>query len=269
MNGLWEQATSLFVSAFDFPGLEWYLILLAIGLGLAFGAVWLLPYRPPLIGKPWLWAVGIISAFLTWTAIAFVQLPLQRWWWDLLDIFWPPLVVNHWLLLSSVPYILLSGIVQEAFKLAPVILYRYRFPGLFDARAGLIAGAVAGAGFGIFEAVWVHNSIFASGWTWAAVETYGFDGLLGFWERFFSVGFHIGVSALAGYGLARGWGWRFYLLAAFIHGLVNYSVILLQRRIFTSLEMEIYIAVIAVILTGVMLWLRWRKETSPEKLGID
>ncbi|MBN1188978.1 MAG: hypothetical protein JXA46_04435 [Dehalococcoidales bacterium] len=261
---LWEQMLTTLKSPFAFVELEWHLILAAVGLGLAFGTVWLAAYRPNLLSRPWLWVVGIISAFLTWTSIAFVQIPLQQWWWEFLDLFWPPLVVNHWLYLSAVPYILLSGIVQEAFKLFPVIVYRQCFMERFTVPAGIIAGAVAGAGFGIFEAVWVHNTIFASGWTWASVESAGFNGLLGFWERFFSIGLHISASALAGYGLAKGWGWQFYLLAALAHGISNYGVILLQRQLLTSFQIEMYIAVIAVVLTGVMLWLRWRRKIEAD-----
>ncbi len=90
-------------------------------------------------------------------------------------------------------------------------------------RLGLAIGALAGAGFGIFEAVWVLNTVFASGWSWTVVETHGLLALFPFWERFFTVAFHIAASALAGYGLARGWAWQFYLIASFCHALVNYS----------------------------------------------
>jgi uncharacterized membrane protein YhfC len=122
---------------------------------------------------------------------------------------------------------------------------------------------VSGAGFGVFEAVWVHNTILASGWTWAAVETGGVLALLGFWERFFSVAFHIAASALAGYGLAKRLGWQFYLIASVLHGLTNYGVILLQAGVLTSIQVEIYIAVLAVAITAVALWLRWRSADGP------
>ena len=96
-----------------------------------------------------------------------------------------------------------------------------------------------------------------AGWRWAAVQAGGVIALAPFWERFFAVAFHIAVSGLAGYGLARGWGWQFYLLAAFLHSLLNYSVVLLQSGLFTMVHVEIYAAVVAVLLTGVVLWLRW------------
>ena len=153
----------------------------------------------------------------------------------------------------------LSGLVQEGSKLVPVVTYWWRKDRSIDPKLGLAIGAVAGLGFGVFEAVWAHNTIFASGWTWEAVQTGGLVALAGFWERFFAVAFHIAASALAGYGLAKGWGWQFYLIAASLHGLLNYSVALLQSGIFTIVHVEIYAAVFAVLVTGSALWLRWRK----------
>jgi hypothetical protein len=255
---LWQAMLSTFNGAFVYHGLTVPRCLLGIGLGLAFGAVWLALYRPPLLRERWLWAVGAVSAFLTWAAIAFVQVPLQTWVGELLQHFWAPLILNHWLLLASVPAILLSGIVQEASKLATVIGFRWwRGEGL-SVRTVVLAGAVAGAGFGIFEAVWVHNSIFASGWTWGLVTSQGYTALLGFWERFFSVGFHIAASTLAAWGLAKGMGWRFYLLAALLHGIVNYGVVLLHRGLLTPTGVEIYIAALAVLATLAALRLRSR-----------
>jgi RsiW-degrading membrane proteinase PrsW (M82 family) len=249
-----------FTSAFNFPGLSWTLILVAIALGLVFGAIWLTSYWPPLIKRPGLWAVGMVSAFLTWTAIAFIQIPLQTWAGQVILHFWDQRTLLQWLLLAGIPQILLSGLVQEGAKLVPIVIYWWRSNWSFVPTFGLIAGAVAGAGFGVFEAVWVHNSIFASGFTWNAVETSGFLALLGYWERFFSIAFHIAVSALAGYGLARGLGWQFYLIASFLHGATNYSVILLQKGLLTAVQVEIYIAVLAAAITAAALWLRWHMD---------
>jgi hypothetical protein len=127
-----------------------------------------------------------------------------------------------------------------------------------EAKTALAIGAIAGAGFGIFEAQWALNTIFGAGWTWGTVELLGFQGLLGFWERFFAVGFHIGATALAAYGLFKGKWWQFYLLAAFLHALLNYGVVLMQGGYFTALQVEIYVAVIALATLGLALWLRWR-----------
>ncbi len=256
-----DQMVHFFTSAFVFPGLGWTSVLIAIALGIAFGAVWLAPYRPPLIAKRGLWGVLAASAILTWTAIAFIQIPLQQWTGLALLHFWDQATLTKWLLLVGIPQILLSGIVQEAAKLVPVIVYWWRSHWVFTAKFGLIAGAVSGAGFGVFEAVWVHNTIFASGWSLATVDTYGAAAFLGFMERFFTVGLHIALSALAGYGLATHRGWQFYLIAAVLHGAANYSVVLLQKGLLTSGQVEVYVAVIAVTLTVIALRIH-RRETD-------
>lgn len=255
-----EQMVAFFLSAFRFPGLGWKPILIAIGLGLAFGVIWLLAYRPPR-NRNFI-IIGIVSALLTWSAIAFVQVPLQTWVGQVLLHFWNQFTLLKWLLLAGIPGILLSGIVQEAAKLVPVIVYWVRHDRNLDAKDGLIAGAIAGAGFGIFEAVWVHNTMFVSGWTWQAVQASGFMALAGFWERFFAVGFHIAASALAGYGLARGKWWQFYLIAAILHGALNYSVVLMQKGLLNSTQIEIYIAVFTVLVSAFVLRLRWRKTDA-------
>jgi RsiW-degrading membrane proteinase PrsW (M82 family) len=257
-----QQVIQFFNSAFNFPGLSWAMIVVAIIIGIAFGALWLTAYWPPMVTQPWLWFMGIVSAFLTWTAIAFIQIPLQRWTGQALLYFLDQKTLVQWLLLAGIPQILLSGLVQEAAKLLPVAFYWWRKHWRFTPKFGLIVGAVSGAGFGVFEAIWVHNTIFASGWTWGAVETSGFPALLGFWERFFSVAFHIAVSALAGYGLVKRLGWQFYLIASFLHGAANYSVLLLQTGLLNSIQTEIYIAALAVAIAAVALWLRWRKNSS-------
>ena len=232
---------------------------LGIGLAVAFGAVWLVGYRPPLFKKLWLWAVLVSSAFLTLAAVSFIQFPLQVWTGQALNHFWSQEVLMRWILLAGISQILLSGLVQEGSKLVPVVVYWWRSGKNIDPKLGLAIGAVAGAGFAIFEAQWAHNLIFASGWTWGAVQTGGFWALAGFWERFFGVAAHIAFSALAGYGLARGWGWQFYLIASVLHGLLNYSVVLLQAGLLTTVHVEIYVAVLAVLVTAWALWLRWRK----------
>jgi hypothetical protein len=233
-----------------------------ISLAVIFGAIWLVGYWPPLFKKYWLWAVLVSSAVLSLAAVSFIQIPLQVWVGQALNHFWSQEILLSWLLLAGIPQILLSGLVQEGSKLVPVVVYWWRSGRNIDPKLGLAIGAVAGAGLGVFEAVWAHNTIFASGWSWEAVQTGGLMALAGFWERFFAVAFHIAVSALAGYGLAKGWGWQVYLIASFLHGLLNYSVVLLRSGLFTVVHVEIYAAVVAVLVTGVALWLRWRKPAT-------
>ena len=251
-----EYTVGFFTSFFQNPSV-W-----GIGLAVIFGAIWLAGYRPPLFKKPWLWAVLVGSAILTLAAASFIQIPLQALTGLALNHFWSQEVLERWILLAGIPQILLSGLVQEGAKLVPVVVYWWRSGKNIDPKLGLAIGAVAGAGFGIFEAQWVHNTIFASGWTWEAVQTGGVMALAGFWERFFTVAFHTAASALAGYGLAKGWGWQFYLIASFLHGLLNYSVALLRSELLTVVHLEIYLAVVAVLVTAWALWLRWRKAAA-------
>lgn len=252
-----QQIIGFFMSWFANPSL------LGIGLAILFGAIWLAGYWPALFKRHWLWAVLVGSALLSLSAVSFIQIPLQYWSGMALLRFWSNDVLMQWLLLSAIPPVLLSGLVQEGSKLVPVVVYWWRSGKSIDPTMGLVIGAVAGAGLGIFEAVWVHDKILAAGWTWAAVQTIGLVALAGFWERFFTVAFHIAVSALAGYGLARGWGWQFYLLASFLHGFVNYSAVLMLAKVFSVVQVEIFVAVVAVLVTLVALWLRWRKAAEP------
>ena len=248
-----QYMVSFFVSFFQNPSV-W-----GIGLAVAFGAIWLAGYWPPLFKQPWLWAVLVSSAILTLAAAAFIQIPLQVLTGQALNHFWNQEVLLRWLLLAGIPQILLSGLVQEGSKLVPVVVYWWRTGRYIDPKLGLAIGAVAGAGFGIFEAQWAHNTIFASGWTWEAVQTGGVMALAGFWERFFAVAAHTAFSALAGYGLAKGWGWQFYLIASFLHAFLNYGAALLRSGLFTVTHLEIYAAVLAVLVTAAALWLRWRE----------
>lgn len=254
-----DYMIAFFKSFFQNPSASGIYLVISIGLAIAFGAVWLTCYWPQLIKKPWLWAVLVSSAFLTVVAVCFIQTPLRIWTGQALMHFWSQDVLMRWILLAAIPQILLTGLVQEGAKLVPVVVYWWRSGKNIDPKLGLIIGAVAGAGFAIFEAQWAHNQIFASGWTWEAVQTYGFWALAGFWERFFTAAAHIAFSALAGYGLARGWGWRFYLVASVLHGLLNYGAVLWQAELLTDIHVEIYIAVLAVLVMAWALWLRWRR----------
>jgi len=264
-----DYMVGYFKSFFENPGASGIHLAVAIGLAIGFGAVWLTCYWPPLIKKPWLWAVLVISAFLTVVAVCFIQTPLQIWTGQALMHFWSQEILMRWILLAAIPQILLTGLVQEGAKLVPVVVYWWRSGKSLDPKLGLAIGAVAGAGFAIFEAQWAHSQILTSGWTWEAVQTYGFWALGGFWERFFTAAAHIAFSALAGYGLARGRGWQFYLIASVLHGLLNYGAVLWQAELLTGVYVEIYIAGIAVLVTAWALWLRWRKETATTEPAIS
>jgi RsiW-degrading membrane proteinase PrsW (M82 family) len=263
-----EQMITFFTSWFIYPGLTWDLMLIGIGLAVVFGAIWLSGHWPPLFEKHWLWAVLVVSAFLSLLAVAFIQVPLQALVGQALVYFWREDILHDWLLLAGIPQILLSGLVQEGAKMVPMVVWWWRSGKNISPKLGLAIGAIAGAGLGIFEAVWAHCRIFAAGWTLQTIQTDGFLAIAGFWERFFAVGFHIAASALVGYGLAKGKGWQFYLIAAGLHALLNYSVVLLQKGYFTIVQLETYAAVIAVVVTAAVLLLRWRKTEETAETNI-
>ncbi|HEX75042.1 MAG TPA: PrsW family intramembrane metalloprotease [Dehalococcoidia bacterium] len=248
-----EQVIGFFLSWFANPSI------LGIGLAVVFGAVWLACYRPPLFEKPWLWVVLAASSILTLVGIAFIQIPLQTWTGQALNHLWSQEVLSRWLLLAGIPAILVGGLVQEGSKFVPVVVWWWRRGRNIDPKMGLLIGAVSGVGFGIFEAQWVHNFIFASGWSWESVQTSGIVALGGFWERLFVVGYHTASCALAGWGLARGWGWQFYLLASFLHAFLHYSALLMSRLLSSVVQTELLIAAWALLVIGGALWLRERE----------
>ncbi|MFW6125967.1 MAG: hypothetical protein ACOC58_02565, partial [Chloroflexota bacterium] len=205
------------------------------------------------------------TALFTMGAIAFVQVPLQSLLSQAMQRFLGYETMLQWVLLTGIPAVLLSGLVQEGAKLLPVLVF-FKLNQPPDARAGLTIGAIAGAGFGIFEAQWALNLVFASGWTWGWVQSFGFQALLGFWKRFFAVAFHIAATAIAAYGLWRGKWWQFYLLASLLHALTNYGELLLRAGSLTAFQTEMYGAGLALMTMAVALWLRWR-PAGPSETG--
>ena len=108
-----EKMVDFFVSGFYFPGISLTGLLLWIGLGILFGAAWLVGYWLPLFRKPWLWIVMATSAVLSWVAVAFIQIPLQIWVGQAMNQFWSQEILMRWILLAGIPSVLLSGLVQE------------------------------------------------------------------------------------------------------------------------------------------------------------
>jgi len=260
---MWAYMQAYLESWFNFSGLGAGLMLIGIALAIGFGAVWLLAHWPPLFKKHWLWAVAVFSAFFTLLAIVFVQIPLQWWLGEGFGNAWNQQTLYDWLLLVGIPQILVTGLVQEGAKMVPMVAWWWRSGRKITPRMGLAIGALAGAGFGVFEAVWAHNQIFLSGWTWSLVGSDGLIALGGFWDRFWVIAFHTGISAFVGYGLAKGKGWQCYLIAAVMHTLINYIILPYNKGQMTFGQVEIYVAVVAVIVTAVLMWLRWQ-ETREE-----
>ena len=252
-----DQSLTFLANWFSNPSLA------AIGLSILMGIFWYTLYLPPLRGYGFLWAVGIAAALITLLAIVVVQMPLQALVGMLFARAFEPDTLNRWIYVLGMPQILLSGFVQEAAKLVPVLFVWYRTERYLDPKVGLIIGATAGLGFGMFEAMWAMNQAYAAGWSWATVSAAGFSGLMPVWERFFTVSGHIAFSALAGYGLARERGWIFFLIAAGLHSLLNYTVVMLQAELITITTLEILIAVLATAASGWVLYLRHTGDNAP------
>jgi RsiW-degrading membrane proteinase PrsW (M82 family) len=257
---MWQDMMAFLESWFIYPGLAWDLKLIGIALGLVFGVLWLLTYWPPVLKRYWLVVVLAGSAFLGVMASTFVQMPLQIWIGKALSRFWDIDTLYTWLLLAGIPQVLLSGLVQEGAKMVPIVIWWWRAGKEITPKFGLIIGAFAGAGLGIFEAVWAHCRIFGAGWTTQAIQSDGFLGIAGFWERFFVLGFHVAVSAIVGYGLARGKGWQTYLIAAGLHTLLNYGAVVYSKGHINVVQLETFVAVFAVIVSAVIIWLRWERS---------
>jgi len=233
-----------------------------ISLAVISGAICLALYRAPLFKKPWLWAVLAGSAVLMPIAMAFAEFPLKVWIWQAYTHFWSREVLSYWFLLINVPALLVNGLVKEGAKLVPVAVYWWRGGRKMTPEFGLAIGAVAGVAFGVLWAQWLYNSAFAGGWTWESVQTGGIMSLAPFSEGFFVVVFHTASCALAGYGLARGWGWQCYLLASLAHAVLNYIYLLQYWNFVSDFQAWMVVGAWAFLLMGITLWLRERKPAS-------
>jgi hypothetical protein len=147
----------------------------------------------------------------------------------------------------------------------------------FTPQLGLIAGATAGAGFGIFEAIWKLNLILpdigflssltnstlhylsAAGFSYVKYSLLGSIPIMGVFGGFYSIVFHISAAALIGFGLAKRRGWQFYLLAVFLNALINYGAFLVYLPRITMVEGIIWVTVPLVLVTVFALWLRGYK----------
>jgi len=170
-----------------------------------------------------------------------VQIPFQNWYVDAIKHFWGS--GRHFQLVSAefaFPLVLLSGLVSGSSQISPdaCLLVRRRS---LTPKAGLIIGAVSGAGFGVFEAIWVHNRFLFSGVSWLSWTIMRWD-----YGSVFLAWLSISrLSALTGWGIANGKVGCFMLIAAFLHGIVNLVSSLIEDNKLTAVQSEIYLTVIA------------------------
>jgi hypothetical protein len=255
---LWNTITTYLQSWFDYAGVAGTLILLCAVLALVFGAVWLLGHRPPFLKKPSLWLTAIASALITLVATAFIYISINYYYVQWLGDTFDNSTLADTALLWSIPIVLLVGLVQEGAKMVPMLFWR---SGSVKPDIGtwIAIGAVAGAGFGIFEAFNGMCNVFGSGWDWGLVSATGITALLPFWICFWMIACHIGISAVVGYGLAKHRGGGFYGLAVFLHALIAYAAVLATNGTITGNQLGIIVAVAGLIIILISYWLRWRK----------
>jgi len=235
-----------------------------IGLAIIFGVIWLATLRPLKLRTSIPWILLLIGAAVFAPSIAWIQAPLQEFFGNRIIGSLGIVYYQNNILWAGIPVVLLSGLVQEGAKLLPVTGYWLFKRRKMNSILTLSLGAMVGAGYGVFEAQWILNSVFASGWSLSAFQLYGFLGIAAFVERFFTIAFHTASAALAGWGLARGRGWQFYLLASFVHFLVNYGVLLAAKGVFGTIQVEIWVYIISAAVFGYAFWLR--QSPGPERL---
>ncbi len=246
-----------FIQYFLYPSVN------GILLALVFGLIWMAALGVWRWQGKWLW-LCLAGIIIFPVSIGIFQTPLQNLISNaFVNNYGVQLYIER-IFLMGLPVVLVSGFIQEGAKMLPAVMWWWGHNKELTPRTGLAIGAVVGAVFGVVEAQWILNQLFASGYTWSLIPQYGFEAVLPLWERFFTVAFHIGTGAITGYGLAKGKGWQFYLIASGIHSLTNYTTLFYIKQMLTTVQIEIVIAVISVIVFGVIAWLAWRiKPETP------
>jgi len=257
---MWENIWQFFIAIYSNPTVE------GIGIALIMGAIWLAVFRIPLGKQPRLWIFLAVGALLFGPTIGLLQFPLQMLSMQALFQAWGAEIWQERLLLSEIPAMLITGFVQEGMKLVPVLIYRKHRQPRSD-REALLAGAAVGAGFGIFEAAWLLNQVFTTGFSLPAFRLQGWQAFLSILERLFIVGFHTSTTAIAAYYFNKGKGGRAYLAIALFHSVMNYGAILAAAGVFTIVQTEIYITVLCAIMIGAALWLRWHERLAEPTLA--
>lgn len=228
---------------------------IAILLAVVLGLLWLLALAAGWWRSAVAWLGLIIGAVLFPFSIAWVQVPLQSATGGGMQALLSPQWIEQNPLIASIPTVLESGLVQEAAKLLPLLIYvlvaRPR-----GAQPLLRVGAAVGAGFGTFEAAWTFGLVIGAGWTLDTLRAVGVDALMPFFERLFAVGLHTATGVILAYGLMRGVAPLTYLLAAILHAITNYGVVLLQTSILGAWSTELYLAFWVLVTVGLALYLR-------------
>jgi RsiW-degrading membrane proteinase PrsW (M82 family) len=204
-------------------------------------------------------------------AISFLFVTVQYYYQNWLNGTFSYDTLMDWVFVWNIPVVLVYGLIMEGAKMVPLVFWWYSGGKRLEVKTMITAGAVAGAAFGIFEAFYSHNQAFIQGWTWSAVSDGGVQALLPFWNQFWMIALNTALTAIVGYGLAKGKGWQFFLLASFLHAVMFYVTIFVAMGDITANQSGLILAVVSALLIAVALWLRWRnnQEETPPLLPVE
>ncbi|MGI6358205.1 MAG: YhfC family glutamic-type intramembrane protease [Bacillota bacterium] len=173
-----------------------------------------------------------------------IQVPIQSW----INGKGASLGWSFWLVGSLL--VLTSGVVQEALKAIGIAVVRVPVGWDVDWRS---LGLGIGLGFGVWEAWQLVAWPLGLGRLWSPVAVL---------ERFSAIGLHIGLAALIAYGFSNRRVLPFTALAAVLHAVCNFSVLLYQQWLIGFWAVEVYILVVslATLFLAGKLWSRARQH---------
>jgi hypothetical protein len=188
-----------------------------------------------------LWLLVIAGGLLFPLAIA-LQVPLQKLYARWVVV--PGAQRGFSILVLGIGTVALSGLVQEMFKFLPILACSRRVSSGENRAAAVALGAGVGVGFGLVEAVLLTDRTLALG----IVSPWGI------FERAFAILFHAAVAAILALGVWKGARLGYFFLAALLHALGNFSVILYRQNSLNPTLVEISVALFDFSILAFVLW---------------
>jgi len=211
---------------------------------LIFGVLWLwVFFRGAFAGRKALYLPAISTGALAFTGALLLQTPVQIYANTLLTTW------GASLLLTGAVTVLISGLVQEAFRMLAIWLNRF----INGERLGwLPLGLAVGFGFGVWEAWRLVAIPFGKNGVWMPLAVF---------ERLSAIGLHLALGFIVAYGWLKAQPGRYFLLAALLHAAANFWAMLYLGRIIGIWPTEI--AIFAVSLLSLFLAARlYHRESN-------
>lgn len=207
------------------------------------------------------WLVAVALPFSALVNLA-VKTPLLRTVVEASGVSTSGAVPPLWFLLFS---LLLAPVTEEAIKLLPALARPVRRYLAEDRGAGLWAGLFLGVGFGLGEIGYLAWRLTGTPAV-AGVPVWQFTGFLT--ERLYVTFGHGILTAVAVYGLARGWlrGLRGYAYAVLLHATLNVGALLYQLKLAPVQVAGLWGMGVFVGLILLFMWLQGqnRLDAAPE-----